>query len=162
MEALPLMFSRGALLAVLCFGASGCSSKSPEKSNLDGSTPETSNFDGPTPWTGTIAATVSCAGQTETGGGDFDVTFSPLEATGLTYTTVDGCIFDFSVSGDTATLANGPVACSAEEEAGVLLLDYQSLTFTSPDGVTLSGTGSGTLSENGTTCTETLTITASR
>src|SRR6202041_3002512 len=134
----PRTFSWAALLAVLCFAASGCSSKSPE----------TSNFDGSTEWTGTISATVTCAGQQpETGGGDFDVVFSPLGATGLTYTTLDGCTFNFSVSGDTATLANGPVTCSAEEEAGVLLLDYQTLTFTSPDGVTLSGTGSGTLSE---------------
>jgi hypothetical protein len=154
MEALPRTFSWAALLAVLCFAASGCSSKS--------SSPETSNFDGSGQWVGTISATVTCAGETETGGGDFDVVFSPYGATGLTYTTIDGCTFDFSVSGDTATLANGPVTCSTEEEAGVLNLDYQSLTFTSPDGVTLTGTGSGSLSENGTTCTETLTITASR
>jgi hypothetical protein len=153
MEALARTFSWAALLAVMSFAASGCSSKS--------SSPETSNFDG-AEWTGTISGTVTCAGQSEAASGSFNVAFSPFGATGLTYTTEDGCTFDFSVSGDTATLANGPVTCSADTDAGVLSLTYQNLTFTSPDGVTLSGSGSGTVSEDGTTCTEALTIAATR
>ena len=41
------------------------------------------------------------------------MTLSNGSGADLQYTSNDGCLFKFNVSGSTATLANGPVTCSA-------------------------------------------------
>src|SRR6202041_2253539 len=73
------------ILAALCFPATGCSS------NTSGSTPgataaELADFEGNTAWVGTITSTITCEGQESTGTGQVDLVFSPLGASGLTYT----------------------------------------------------------------------------
>lgn len=143
-----------ASIAAACFlGTTACSSSS--------SPPQDSNFEG-SAWTGTISTTLTCGLQSLTATNDFSVAFSSYGGTGLTYTSEDGCTFDFSVSGDVATLGNGPVSCSTTEDAGVLTVTFQSLTYTSPNGSQLTGTGSGTISLGGTTCQESATVSATR
>jgi hypothetical protein len=150
------------ICASLCFHASGCSSST----NGNGATAaELANFEGDTPWVGTITSTITCAGQTSTGAGQVDLVFSPLGASGLTYTlsaSEGGCVFDFTVSGDTATLSNGPVNCASSTDAGVVDFSYTSLTFTTTDGHNLSGTGAATASQDGVSCSDSAAIAATR
>ena len=105
-------------------------------------------------------------GSSSTGTGQVDLVFTPLGASGLTYTlgaAEGGCVFNFSVSGDTATLSNGPVNCDASEgDAGSVDFSYTSFSFTTSDGHNLTGSGTATASQDGVTCTDSATVTAMR
>jgi hypothetical protein len=129
------------ILAALCFHANGCSSST---SGSPGATAaELADFEGDTPWVGTITSVITCAGQQSTAEG--------------------GCVFNFNVSGDTATLSNGPVNCDTSEgDAGTVDFSYTSFSFTTSDGHNLSGSGTATASLDGVTCTDSATVTAMR
>jgi hypothetical protein len=81
---------------------------------------------------------------------------------GLEYTSPAGCFFQFSVSGNTATLANGPVVCSTTLSNGSAVV-FTWTTYTlaiSANGSELTVQSTGTASLGGATCSETTTGTA--
>jgi hypothetical protein len=78
---------------------------------------------------------------------------------------------DFTVSGDTAVLSNGPILCqlstsgaaAAAESMPMIEFPWTISSFTlSSDGYHLSGTASGLAMLNGVTCTLSQTISATR
>ena len=92
-----------------------------------------SNFEGAT-WTGTLTETISCADAgMKTATPSESIALVPT-ASGLSYTDKNGCMFDFTVSGSTATLSNAPAACTASTDAGSTDAQYTSVTLTSADG----------------------------
>ena len=144
------------LWAVLAFV--GCGSPSSASSADCGadSGADLSNFTGAA-WTGTTKLTTMCGASapfslTE----PFGATFTAQCPSGLSYTSIGGgCTFEFSVSGSTATLTNGPVMCFE--------FTYQDYTLTSSNGSQLSASVSGTFStDDGGSCSFTVTIMATR
>ena len=87
----------------------------------------------------------------------------PLEAngSGFSYTDSSGCMLDFTVSGDTATLSNGPVTCQGSADGGISLT-FSSGTLTSSDGHHLTGDIRGTAMVGSNTCSIDLRETATR
>jgi hypothetical protein len=79
---------------------------------------------------------------------------------GLSYESIDGCFFKFSVSGDTATLSNGPVTCHVSTDAGNDVLTYQDYTAMTSDGLHMTIALTGTSTVDGVTCTFTANGTA--
>jgi hypothetical protein len=112
-------------------------------------------------WTGTKTDTERCGGTTVTRTESLSLQFDTNGDSGIEYRSVDGCLFDFTVSGDTATLSNAPVTCSAmPADAGVETYTVTSYTLTT-DGHSLTGTSAST--DMGVdNCTETVTFTLSR
>ncbi len=66
--------------------------------------------------------------------------FTLIESNGgLTYTTTVGCSYDFSVTGDTATLSNAPVSCNTTINGVATALSITSYTMRiSRDGADLT------------------------
>jgi hypothetical protein len=140
---------------VLCIGCS--SSSSSPSANLN-------NFTGAA-WSGTATTTFNCrdAGSTLPASGSTSFVLSASGSNGLTYTTMDGCVFDFTVSGDTATLSNAPVTCSLSTDAGIaVVLDVSNYTLSTSDGQHLAGTASGTGMVGGISCNLSQTLSATR
>ena len=71
---------------------------------------------------------------------------------GIGNSTIAGCRFEFSVSGDTATLSNGPVTCEDVDYDGFGVGVYQSYTATISDGGQLTTVASGTITVGAKTC----------
>jgi len=92
------------------------------------------------------------------------ITLFASGSSGLTLGSTPACVYDFTVTGDTATLANGPVTCSKATDAGLLTGDIMSFTLSTPDGqnLTATATATATATEDGTTCTVMLDFTATR
>ena len=84
------------------------------------------------------------------------MTYTAQGASGFTGTDNDGCTFDWTVSGDTATLSNAPVTCTKQPET------ITAFTLTTSDGKHLSGMASGTAMSGATSCTFTVMLTATR
>lgn len=141
---------------VLCVG---CSSS--------GSEPGLSNFTGA--WTISTATTMETCDDngvsqmaSETTGAGSVLVFDASGSSGLTYTSSPGCVFDFTVSGDTATLSGGPVNCSTTTNGGLLAGEIASYTLSTSDGQNLTGTATGSGTESGASCTFSLRFTATR
>jgi hypothetical protein len=97
-----------------------------------------------TTWSGTNTIAETCGGATATHVESFTVQFSPNGDNGIDYPSKDGCVFDFTVSGDTATLSNAPVTCSGMfGDAGVETYTVTTFTLTT-DGHSLTGTSTYT------------------
>jgi hypothetical protein len=110
-----------------------------------------SNFEGAT-WTGTLTQTLSCADAgMKTATPSQSIALVPT-ASGLSYTDKDGCTFDFTVSGSTATLSNGPLACNVSTDAGVIQTQYTSVTLTSADGHNLAVDVQGSVHSGSLSC----------
>ena len=117
----------------------------------DGGSTGLSNFEGAA-WTGTLTATLSCADAgTSTSSASESVTFVPT-ASGFAYTDKSGCTLDFTVSGSTATLSNGPVRCSVSTDAGSTEVQYTSATLTSADGHQLTVDIQGSVNSGSRSC----------
>ncbi len=113
------------------------------------------NFTGAT-WSVNETVTLDCAGQSTSDSESETVAFTQTSA-GVGYVSGAGCDFQFSVSGDTATLANGPVTCSTVlNDGSTLLLNVDSYTATCSDGLHLTIVASGTVTDSGSTCTLTI------
>jgi hypothetical protein len=127
-------------LALLCgvAGAAvslgGCQEQSPA---------DFTKFTGAT-WSGTNTITQTCGGATVTRTVAISVQFYGNGGTGIYYPSKDGCVFDFTVSGDTASLSNAPVTCSATGDAGVETYTVTAYTVTTSDGHSLTGTSTST------------------
>lgn len=85
--------------------------------------------------------------------------------------TTPGCVLGFSVTGDTATLANGPVTCSVATDAGVGVVQVTITSYSltsSQNGHVLIGSVGETESVGGSidggtiACTSTAQISATR
>jgi hypothetical protein len=156
------------LRAVAALALAGCSSSSGNPVDVgspEASTPvDINNFIGGS-WSGTETTTGTCAGATP------GTTYEPIglafvvQGSGISYTSTltTGCTFDFSVSGDTATLSNGPVTCgTAGADGATAEVTYSTYTLTTTDGQNLTGAFTVTGKSGGTNCTSTGTITAMR
>lgn len=121
------------------------------------------NFTG-AEWTGALSLTANCAGTADTVSDPFMGMFTAQGASGFTATSFNGgCVFDFNVSGNTATLSNGPVSCGTTTTAGAaVLFSFTSYTLTTSDGAHLTGTVAGSATEGGLNCSLTGTVVATR
>ncbi|HLK37309.1 MAG TPA: hypothetical protein VKU41_11195 [Polyangiaceae bacterium] len=113
-------------------------------------------------WNASQVETITC----DNGRGDTSTPMAtqwPLEAngSGFSYTDASGCMLEFTVSGDTATLSNGPVTCQGSADGGAALT-FSSGTLSSSDGHHLTGDIRGTATVGSTTCTIDLRETATR
>ena len=144
----------------LLFVVAGCSSSSTPDGPFTGR-----------PWVGTTTVNVACddadagdagAGQSATTTGPSSLSFGD-EGSGIGYV-ADGCTFEFIVSGDTATLSNGPVMCNIGGGSGTSIeATVTEYTLTrSGDGHELTTSARGTAMLDGMTCDVTITAAASR
>jgi hypothetical protein len=128
---------------------------------LDGGSPQTNNFLG-APWSGTEAVSFVCgdggafSGNQALSGVSFQPTVSGIRTTDKT-----GCVYDFAVSGDTATLV-APVVCTIRTDAGIQTQRITSATLTSSDGHHMTGELRGTDAEGALYCTFDNSLTLSR
>jgi hypothetical protein len=114
-------------------------------------------------WSGTLTTSFNCAGKTLTANDALTGGFTAQGADGVTHTSSNGCVYDFTVSGDTATLSNAPVVCSTTSSTGAAVaLSVTSYTITTSDGMHLTGSTSGTATSGAVSCTFTGTLTATR
>jgi len=108
------------------------------------------SFLGPA-WTGTLDDVLACGDAgTATNSASEAITLQPT-ASGLSFTGKNGCTLDFTVSGDTATLAN-PVTCNVTTEAGATMLTYNRATLQSSTGHSLTMDAVLTVSVGSLTC----------
>lgn len=136
------------LLFALC--GLGCGSSGPNG-------PDLAKFTD-TIWNGTVTATAICSGvksapQTSA----ISIQFQQLGTTGLTYMSASGCLFNFTVSENTASLSNSPVSC------GTPLTTYETYVVSmSSDSTHLSGWLTGTQTTSTSYCTFSGTINMNR
>jgi hypothetical protein len=104
-------------------------------------------------WAGNQTTTVTCPGNAPvTQNSLVSVTLSNGSGADLQYTSNDGCLLKFNVSGSTATLANGPVTCSATSNGTAVSLSVASYTLYTSDGHHLTATAAGTATVSGVSC----------
>jgi hypothetical protein len=118
--------------------------------------PNLSNFEGTWP-TGNLTITVNCGGSTATQNSTASIGIGPGSGSDLQYTSNDGCLYKFNVSGSTATLSNAPVTCSTTQSGTTYVLTVNSYTATTSDGHNLTLTGSGTITSGSSTCSYAIT-----
>jgi len=80
----------------------------------------------------------------------------------LEFSTLPGCTFKFNVSGNTATLANGPVSCSGTQQGVPFTTTVTSYTLTTADGHSMSVNSAATVVTGGQNCAATVAGTLSR
>lgn len=117
-----------------------------------GSSNKLANFQG-TVWNGTITTTVTCSGAApQSGQSPYAVAFSQGTDADLQYTSPAGCVYKFSVSGNTASLSNPPVTCSATFNGVIVTSSWTSYTVATSDGHNLSINAGGSGTTFGATC----------
>jgi len=153
---------RHAVVVLALVGIVACGSgKSGGSGGAGGGVPKAdlTNFTGQA-WSGTQSTSGTCNGN---GSQPYNPTsFIAKGSDGLTFTSAAGCLFDFSVSGDEATLSNAPVVCSTTSNGGAVVFNYTEFTMTSSDGAHLTALLAGTLKEGGKTCSFKTTVSAQR
>jgi hypothetical protein len=111
-------------------------------------------------WTGDITIVAACgdASATTTSRSDtLDIAAGPSAGTLSVTTTSNGCVFVYSVSGDTATAQAGQVCDEKGKDGGVdetLSVNGRTLTYSDTGGPALSSTGSSTTVKGATTCND--------
>jgi len=154
------------LAALAALVSMGCNSSSAASADDDAAAApaNVARFIGES-WTGTETITGNCPGSTP------GTTYEPVSLTFLatgtglsvTTTTTANCVFDLSLSGDTATLSGGPVKCGGGgPDGGTVAATYSKYTLTTSDGQNLTGTFTIAVTSGGATCTSMGTITATR
>jgi hypothetical protein len=124
-------------LAAAC-GGSGGSSTTDRLANFTGSG-----------WNASVTTTISAscpffAGQSGTR--TYSITFAPTTGADLQWTSAEGCLYKFNVSGNTASLSNPPVTCNTTVNGIPLTATWTSFTATTSDGrnLTIATAGTGT------------------
>lgn len=150
------------LIALFALAACGGSGTSGGTGTV---TKDLSMFTGAT-WNANLTTTVSCTGQAPVTG-IAATTLAYGAGTGgadLQYTSKDGCLFKFVVSGTTASLSNAPVACSTTDPStgAAVTVSFASYSAMTSDGHNLTISASGTASSGGTSCPLTLTGSGTR
>jgi hypothetical protein len=109
------------------------------------------NFVG-APWNASLTTTVNCAFVSQSGTRTFSIPFQRGSGTDLQFNSAEGCLYKFNVSGNTATLSNGPVSCTVSVNGVAVAATWTTYTATTGDGhnMTVSTAGSG--SALGQTC----------
>ena len=121
-----------------------------------------SNFEGAT-WNLNLTTTISCAGQApQSGSTATTVAYSAGSGADLQYTSRDGCLFKFNVSGNTATLSNAPVSCSTTINGTAYVITFNSYSASTSDGHNLTVNAAGNIASGGTTCPIALTGSGTR
>jgi len=113
-----------------------------------GGTKDLSKFAGAA-WSGSLTTTVTCAGPVApvTDSATFSLTAG--SDADLQLTNSQGCLFKFNVSGDTASLANGPVSCQMTLDGFAVSATFATFTLTTSDGKSLAANASGTAMAGG-------------
>ena len=122
--------------AAFCVAA-GCGGSSAPPDRL-------ANFRG-NPWNASVTTTVNCAFASQSGNRTYSIAFQPGSGADLQYTSVEGCVYKFNVSGNTATLTS-PATCTVSVSGVAVAATWTSYTATTGDGrsMTISTAGSGT------------------
>jgi hypothetical protein len=138
-----------------------CADASAGDAGADGASAP-SNFLGTPPWSGTEVLSLVCgdAGMFRLPQSLSGISFMPT-ASGFSYTDTSGCMFDFAVSGNTATLV-APVTCMIHTDSGTQTEYISSATLTSSDGHHLTGQFTGTDTEGTLACSITASLTLNR
>jgi len=136
-------------LAAAC-GGSGSSTKFP-------------NFVGAA-WNASVTDTANCSEPigTRTAPRTYSLTFVPATGADLQYTSTEGCVYKFNVSGNTATLANSPVSCMVNVDGIIGTASWTSFTATTSDGHNLTINTAGSATNGVITCSFTETGAATR
>ena len=116
------------------------------------------------PWNASVTDTANCPSPIgkQSGTRPYSITFVPGSGSDLQFTSAENCVFKLNVSNNTATLANGPVSCTASFAGVTATITWTSFTASTSDGHTLSINGAGTATSNPVTCPFTETGTATR
>jgi hypothetical protein len=146
-------------LAIACGGSNGGNTLGASNPN-PGANPN--NWLG-SAWNGSVSTIVSCSGQAQQSANTaYTVTFSKSSDADFQYTSGAGCTYKFKVSGNTASLSNAPVSCSAN--GTTVTATWTAYTLNTSDGhsLTISASGTATESTSQTTCPFSQTGTAGR
>jgi len=133
------------VLALACGGSNNNSGSSGGNPN---------NFLGST-WNGSVNTTVSCPGQPpQSALTTYTVAFSQSSDADLQYTSSAGCTFKFRLPGNTASLSNAPVSCTATSGGLTVNVVVTTYTLTTSDGhnLSISASGSTTDTSSQTSC----------
>ena len=140
-------------LAAACGGSSG-----------NTTTDRLANFTG-SGWNASVTTTISASCPVLPGHSEnrtYSITFAPTTGADLQWTSAEGCVYKFNVSGNTASLSNAPVSCKFTLNGFAVSATWTSYTATTTDGrnlaIATAGTGSALLQ----TCPFTETGTATR
>lgn len=147
------------LIALLLVSALACGG-----SGKGGSANNLANFTG-SGWNANVTTTVSTTCPViggQSGTRTFAITFAPTTGADLQWTSAEGCIYKFNVSGNTASLSNAPVSCNFTLNGVPVTATWTSYSATTADGRNLTITSAGTGSALGQTCPFSETGTATR
>jgi len=106
------------------------------------------NFTGAA-WNASVTSTISntcLVFPGRSGTRTYSLTFVPTTGADLQWTSAEGCVYKFNVSGNTASLANPGVSCSATISGVPVNASWTSFTATTSDGrnLTIATAGTGT------------------
>jgi|SRR5437867_3254003 len=133
------------LIAVSVALATACGGSS-------GTTDRLANFTG-SGWNASVTTTVTCPGlPVQSGNRTYSITFAPTTGADLQWTSAEGCLYKFNVSGNTASLSNAPVSCNATVNSIPVSATWTTFTATTTDGRNLTIATAGTASAIGQTC----------
>jgi hypothetical protein len=121
------------------------------------------NFEGAA-WNASVTDTAGCPAPigTQSASRTYSLTFVPATGADLQATSAEGCVYKFNVSGNTATLANGPVSCTATVSGISAVISWTSFTATTNDGHNLTINAAGTATNGLINCSFTEAGTATR
>jgi hypothetical protein len=103
-------------------------------------------------WNASVTTTVTCAVFSQSGNRTYSIPFQRGTDADLQYTSAEGCLYKFNVSGNTAALSNGPVTCNTSVNGIAVTATWTSYTATTSDGRTLTISTGGNGSALGQTC----------
>ena len=128
----------------------------------DASSDRLANFKG-NAWNASVLTTVSCPGLPgQSQNRTYSITFVPGTGADLHWTSAEGCLYKFNVSGNTASLSNPPVPCNFTLNTIPVSASWTSFTATTTDGRNLTIATAGTGSALTQTCPFTETGSATR
>ena len=103
------------------------------------------NFQGLPAWTGTVRTTETCPGSPASSvDSQFSFILGGASGADLQYASTAGCLFQFNISGNIASLANAPFSCSTST--------WTTYTLTTANGHSLNLAAAGTDTSSGQTC----------
>src|SRR4051812_18491019 len=120
---------KSAFVAVCVALAAACGGSSSSMDRL-------ANFTGAA-WNASVTSTISNTCPLfggRSGTRTYSLTFAPTTGADLQWTSAEGCVYKFNVSGNTASLANAPVSCNATITNIPVAASWTSFTATTTDG----------------------------
>lgn len=119
----------------------------------NGSNSSFANFEGAA-WNASLTSTANCPAPigTQSANRAFSIAFVAATDADMQFTSAEGCVYKFKVSGNTATLSNGPVSCAVTVSGISGTVTWTSYTATTADGHNLTVTTAGTATNGLITC----------